>query len=76
MTDLFCDNYSICREKFPERGSELVTLARARIGGWHVYDEPTIIGVPRRHILGPGCVGQRSRLPKAPEVLPGQEELF
>lgn len=74
--DLLCDNYRICREKLPEQGTEAQTVARARAAGWHIYDGETIIGIPVRYILGPACVGQRGRLPKAPEHLPGQEELF
>lgn len=74
--DLFCDNYRTCQEKMPEQGTWIQTQARARAAGWHIYDGATIIGIPVRYVLGPACVGQRSRLPKAPDHLPGQEELF
>lgn len=74
--NLSCDNYDLCGNTFPEQGSVGDTLARARVRGWHVFQGRTYGFMLVNWYLCPECVGKRARLPKAPAVLPGQEELF
>lgn len=59
----------------PTRLVDQDSYARARAKGWHVYQGPTNGGAEVSWVLCPECVGARTRLPRAPAVLPGQEEL-
>jgi hypothetical protein len=66
---LICDNYLDCGEFLRYGGVQGFDRARAK--GWHIFQGPEQL-----FLLGPQCVGMRFRLPPAPPVLPGQEELF
>lgn len=73
---LKCDNYATCRSSMWSQGEWGLTTSIARAKGWHIFDGETIGGKPMSAILCPQCVGtNRSRLPKALDVLSGQLEL-
>lgn len=69
---MHCDNVTDCGNSLPAD----VTWPHARVKGWHLFAGHTEGGEQLVSILCPACVGQRSRLPRAPDVLPGQEQLF
>lgn len=77
---LHCDNFSAtpegCRSATPFMDTLESTHLRARARGWHIYVGLTHGGVPVTWVLCDKCVGRYGRPPRAPEVLPGQEELF
>lgn len=72
---LRCDNYAICHSEITEQGSRAATAERARAKGWHLFDGVTLGGSRLISVLCRQCVGRR-QLERAPETLPGQEELF
>ena len=75
--DLKCDNYETCGGMVPFQGSVGSTLARARARDWHIYRGHTLGGQYVEVTLCWACVGSpRSRLPRPPAVLNGQETLF
>ena len=75
--DLRCDNYGDCGGAVKDQGSPGLTLAKARARDWHIYRGHTLGGQYVEVTLCWACVGSpRSRLPKAPSVLEGQEGLF
>lgn len=73
---LQCDNHADCGGQIAAEVTMAATMTRARVKGWHIYTGSTQGGEQVVWILCPACVGQRGRLPKPPEALPGQEELF
>jgi hypothetical protein len=73
---LQCDNYADCGGQILAEGTMAFTMTRARAKGWHIFTGATEGGRAVVWKLCPECVGARARLPKAPDVLPGQEQLF
>jgi hypothetical protein len=71
-----CDNHADCGGRIPAEETMAATMTRARAKGWHIYTGSTGGGEEVVWILCPACVGARARLPRAPDVLPGQEQLF
>lgn len=75
-TGIRCDNYPTCKSKVHWHGSYDATYAVARIRGWHIFEGLTLGGSELKAVLCNNCVGtNRSQLPPAPKVLPGQLEL-
>lgn len=77
MPLLTCDNWEICGQAVADRGSADVTEARARAGGWHIFQGTTYGGQEHRAVLCPKCIGMRGRaLHPAVPLLDSQLELF
>lgn len=76
-SDLKCDNFVKCGNFVMDQGSPGLTTARARARDYHIYRGHTLGGQYVEVTLCWACVGSpRSRLPKPPVVLEGQETLF
>lgn len=67
----YCDNFGTLCHGLTDR-----THTQARVKGWHIFEGTTQGGTQVIWVLCPTCVGQRGQLPRAPQVLEGQEELF
>lgn len=75
-SNLYCDNYRTCNGIMMAQGSEYQTESMARAKGWHIYKGVTIGGEEHVALLCGACASPHRRLPKAPAVLPGQQELI
>ena len=75
--DIVCDNLPVCGGKVEDKGAGTPTETELRVKGWHIYHGTTIGGASHDAVLCPSCASNRRRtLAPAPDLQPGQQELW
>lgn len=80
--DLICDT---CGDRYPYRGDLYRTFEAARVRGWHIYQNVTVVHIRStgeedvkldQRILCPACIGTPRTREPAPPVLEGQADIL